>query len=141
MSRGSFPNFPSNLNELINFYSLWNHQKTIGFPMISGGITLIDALNLLHVRSKIWRWFLKIISTYFIHCEETKQLQTHNFDQDKFFESPYKKNFGFIQLTKLKLKKMTFMLLVALYTPWKYQETRGFLIFSGGLQRDQVRLI
>ena len=27
-----------NLSELINFYSPWNHQKTVGFLMISGGI-------------------------------------------------------------------------------------------------------
>ena len=26
------------LSELINFYSPWNHQKTYGFLMISGGI-------------------------------------------------------------------------------------------------------
>ena len=26
------------LSELINFYSLWNHQKTYGLLMISGGI-------------------------------------------------------------------------------------------------------
>ena len=32
-----------------------------------------------------------------------------------------------------------FMLLVSFYTSWKYQKTRGFLIFSGGIERDQCR--
>ena len=30
-----------------------------------------------------------------------------------------------------------FMPLVSLNTPLKYQKTRGFLIFSGGIARDQ----
>ena len=30
--------YQTNLSELINFYSPWNYQKTIGFMMISGGI-------------------------------------------------------------------------------------------------------
>ena len=30
--------YMENLSELINFYSPWNHQKTDGFMMISGGI-------------------------------------------------------------------------------------------------------
>ena len=33
-----FKGFLMNLSELIDFYSPWNHQKTIGFLMISGGI-------------------------------------------------------------------------------------------------------
>ena len=31
------------------------------------------------------------------------------------------------------------MLLVSFYTPKKYQKTRGFLIFSGGIERDQYQ--
>ena len=30
-----------------------------------------------------------------------------------------------------------FMLLVSFYTSWKYHKTRGFLSFSGGIERDQ----
>ena len=30
-----------------------------------------------------------------------------------------------------------FMPLVSFYTPWKYQKTSSFLIFSGGIERDQ----
>ena len=30
-----------------------------------------------------------------------------------------------------------FIPLVSFYTPWKHQKTRGFLMFSGGLERDQ----
>ena len=30
-----------------------------------------------------------------------------------------------------------FMSLVYFYTPWKYQKTFDFLIFSGGKKRDQ----
>ena len=30
-----------------------------------------------------------------------------------------------------------FMQLVSFYTPWKHEETSGFLIFSGGIERDQ----
>ena len=40
--------------EIINFYSSWNYQKIYGFLIISGGIELVY-LNLLHIRSKIWR--------------------------------------------------------------------------------------
>ena len=40
----------ANLNESANFYSPWNHQKTI-----SGEKKLIS-LNLLNIRSEIWRW-------------------------------------------------------------------------------------
>ena len=29
-----------------------------------------------------------------------------------------------------------FISLVSFYTPWKYQKMRGFLIFSGGIERD-----
>ena len=29
------------------------------------------------------------------------------------------------------------MPLVSSYTPWEHQETKGFLIFSGGIERDQ----
>ena len=41
LAKGSSPNFASSIrqNQVINFYSPWNHQKTIGFLMISGGIT------------------------------------------------------------------------------------------------------
>lgn len=28
---------------------------------------------------------------------------------------------------------------VSFYTPWKYQKTRGFIFFSGGIERDQCR--
>ena len=28
----------ANLNELTNYYSPWNHQKTYGFVVISGGV-------------------------------------------------------------------------------------------------------
>ena len=30
-----------------------------------------------------------------------------------------------------------FTLLVCIYTPWKHQKTSGFLMFSGGIERDQ----
>ena len=30
-----------------------------------------------------------------------------------------------------------FMPLIVFYTPWKYQETRGFLIIARGIERDQ----
>ena len=30
-----------------------------------------------------------------------------------------------------------FTLLVSFYTPWKYGKTRGFPMFSGGIERDQ----
>ena len=30
-----------------------------------------------------------------------------------------------------------FMLLVSFDTPWKHQKTRGFMMFSGGIERDQ----
>ena len=30
-----------------------------------------------------------------------------------------------------------FMPLVSFYTPWKHQKTSGFLMFSGGIERDQ----
>ena len=30
-----------------------------------------------------------------------------------------------------------FMRLVSFYTPWKHQKTKGFLMFSGGLERDR----
>ena len=29
-----------------------------------------------------------------------------------------------------------FMALVTFYIPWKYEKTRGFLMFSGGIERD-----
>ena len=29
------------------------------------------------------------------------------------------------------------MPLVSFYTPWKQQKTRSFLMFSGGIERDQ----
>ena len=47
-----------NLDELINFYSPWNHPET--WLMVFGGIeiTLIH-LNSHHTKRKIWRWFLK----------------------------------------------------------------------------------
>ena len=33
------------LGELINLYSPWNHQKTIGFLMISGEKKLINSIK------------------------------------------------------------------------------------------------
>ena len=30
-----------------------------------------------------------------------------------------------------------FMLLLFFYTPWKHKKPRGFLMFSGGIERDQ----
>ena len=30
-----------------------------------------------------------------------------------------------------------FMPLISFYTPWKNQKTKGFLIFSGGIERDR----
>ena len=44
LSYGSWQNFASDIKlvrELINFYPPWNHQKTLGFLMISGGIEVI----------------------------------------------------------------------------------------------------
>ena len=36
------------------------------------------------------------------------------------------------------MKKLThFMPLISFHTPWKHQKTRGFLMFSGGIKRDQ----
>ena len=45
-------------SELINFYSPWNHQKTIVFLMISREInrSLLIRLNLLTIRKEIWKW-------------------------------------------------------------------------------------
>ena len=31
------------------------------------------------------------------------------------------------------------MPLAPIYTPWKHQKTRGFLMFSSGIERDQWR--
>ena len=44
-------------SELINFYSPWNHQKTIVFLMISREInrSLLIRLNLLTIRKEIWK--------------------------------------------------------------------------------------
>ena len=42
----------ANLSELINFSFPWNHQKTKGFLMISGGKKLINSLN---ITKEIWR--------------------------------------------------------------------------------------
>ena len=30
-----------------------------------------------------------------------------------------------------------FMQLVSFYNPWKHQKTRGFLMFTGGVERDK----
>ena len=40
LSKSSSPNFTSNIEGLLNFYSPWNHQKTGRFLMISGGIEI-----------------------------------------------------------------------------------------------------
>ena len=39
-------------------------------------------------------------------------------------------------LNDLKWALTHFMSLVCFYTPWKRQKTSGFLMFSGGIERD-----
>ena len=46
------------------FYFTWNHKKTRGFLMISGGYKLIDWLNSLHIKGEIWRRSLVLLSGY-----------------------------------------------------------------------------
>ena len=42
----------------------------------------------------------------------------------------------------LNIKKITyFMLLVSFYTPWKHQKTTGFLMFLGGIERNQWHIM
>ena len=49
---------------------------------------------------------------------------------DKVLDMPRKGN--------IVTKKMNrFVQLISLYTPWKPQKTSGFLMFSGGLEREQ----
>ena len=46
------------------FYFTWNHKKTRGFLMISGGYKLINWLNSLHIKGEIWRRSLVLLSGY-----------------------------------------------------------------------------
>ena len=48
-----------NVNELINFDSLWNYQGTYGFPTISGEIE-VNLFASIRVRSEIWRGSLPV---------------------------------------------------------------------------------
>ena len=51
-----------NWSKLISFYSSWNNQ-TFGFLMISGGIDLINSLN---IRKEIWRRSLRTVASIWI---------------------------------------------------------------------------
>ena len=42
-----------------------------------------------------------------------------------------------LKLVVLRIPLTHFMSLVSFDTPWKYQETFGFLMFSGDIERDQ----
>ena len=39
--------------------------------------------------------------------------------------------------TSIVLLLIHFIVLVSFYAPWKHQQSSGFLIFSGGIERDQ----
>ena len=60
---GSSPTFNSyyqmNWSAVLNFYAPWNHQKTTGFLVISGGRQLIQ-LNSLDIRCETQRQSLRI---------------------------------------------------------------------------------
>ena len=54
--------YSANLGELINFYYPWNHQKTISFLMILGGIDVNLTWNLRSDNLTLFKWFRIIFS-------------------------------------------------------------------------------
>ena len=54
--------YSANLGKLINFYCPWNHQKTISFLMILGGIEINLRWNLRSDNLTLFKWFIIIFS-------------------------------------------------------------------------------
>ena len=67
------------------------------------------------------------------------RLQAFNFYLKKFqheyFPDDFSKYFRTVYFEKTYLTH--FLLLVSFDTPWKYQKTKVFLMFSVGIERDQ----
>ena len=66
-------------NELINFYSPWNHQKNIGFLMIFGGDwSKLLCSNSLNIRNKIWWRSPRIFSREMYLTTKTSKYHTNS---------------------------------------------------------------
>ena len=99
------------------FYTPWNHQKTKGLLVFSDGI-----------KWEHWAEKDQLKSLYITHsCQPTLRKEEKlgpNFCLKMCYE-------GFsMTLTRFKL-------LFSFHTTWKHKKTSGFLIFSGGIERDK----
>ena len=140
---------------MINFYFLWNYQMVSKFGNDSldqkyfwVDLTLscrrpISYRNQsIDLHSKSMDWFL---------CDVGLRHERVNLIRKGFllliaklifcpkeFYSVFFKTLWLLQvfpMEYLKCRLTFFIPLVSFYTPWKHQETRGYLIFSGGIER------
>ena len=114
-------------------------------PVISHRSLLDDNCNLLQSHCC---WIVKFewIAKLHIH-DRTRNTKFLLFYFLLFLENTLrwinkKKKKRFLMLNKLILTSFLstlthFMPLVSFYIPWKLQKTRGFLMFSGGIEKDQ----
>ena len=137
----------TNSRESINIYAQWNHQKTNGSNDFRGKVIYSFRLDSLNIRSKIWRgsccndwdwklcienvlWYFRFLLNYvLIHFVN---LSIHKNSQGKltFPENPFKETEFLLYLSPFDTK------ILFLY-PWKRSNTRGFLMFSPGIERKQ----
>ena len=90
--------------------------------------------RILSVGFKTWNYFLKRLTITILNQLVNKHFTV---EENKIFVNFHGKEEYFHEFRSPVLTH--FMSLVSFNTPWKHQKTSSFLMFSGGIQKDQWR--
>ena len=140
----STPPPPKNSKIFIRYFILINCSPSLilfsnnkGFMILNWLIWRIDLVNIYgHLTH-----FLPLVSFYTPwkhHKTRGFLMFTGGIERDQWYETGSWGGWRDMCLNNSLLLYLThFMPPISFYTPWKHQKKRGFLMFSGGIERDQ----